>query len=207
MPSHNKKVFYSDLVFRIPKNVYEPAEDTYLMADNLEVSPRDTVLDLGTGCGILGILSASRASMVLATDLNPHAIRCAKENAQLNEVVRKMHFLQTDLFGPLRREPVYDVILFNPPYLPVEPSRNGSWLDAAWTGGTSGRQVTDRFISEAPKHLKKSGSLFLVQSSLSGIDETVSALEQKQMKVTVAAKRACPFFETLALLHAEYLTH
>ena len=59
------------------------------------------VLDVGTGCGMLGILAAKKAGSVVAVDLNPYAIRCAKENSTLNGVRGKIDFIQTSLFTAL----------------------------------------------------------------------------------------------------------
>ncbi|MDI6690428.1 MAG: methyltransferase, partial [Candidatus Bathyarchaeota archaeon] len=49
----SKKVFFADYVFYVSENVYEPAEDSFLFAENLMVRERDFVLDMGIGCGIL----------------------------------------------------------------------------------------------------------------------------------------------------------
>ena len=77
---------FGDYVFDLYDEVYEPAEDTFLFAENLYVSEGERVLDLGTGCGMLGILAARKANEVVAVDLNPYAVRCAKENSALNGV-------------------------------------------------------------------------------------------------------------------------
>ena len=78
------------------------------------------VLDVGTGCGLLGILAARRACNVVAVDLNPYAIRCAKENSALNGVRGKIDFVQTSLFTALNSKASFDLILFNAPYLPSD---------------------------------------------------------------------------------------
>jgi release factor glutamine methyltransferase len=157
---------------------------------------------MGTGCGILGILAAKKASTVVAVDVNPHAVRCAKENAALNDVRSKMAFVQGDLFTPLREEEKFDVVLFNAPYLPTDDTEGDSWLDHAWKGGATGRQIIDRFISEAPKHLKRAGCVLLMQSTLSGVDETVYKFAVQRMRARVVASRALPFFETITLMEA-----
>ena len=45
------------------EDVYEPAEDSFLFAENLDVEKGAQVLDVGTGCGILGILAAEKAAL------------------------------------------------------------------------------------------------------------------------------------------------
>ena len=60
MSSPKKKIFFDNSVFYVLKNVYEPAEDSFLLAENLVVNQNDVVLDVGTGCGILGILAPLR---------------------------------------------------------------------------------------------------------------------------------------------------
>lgn len=202
MPSQRKTLFFSNKVFYIYENVYEPAEDSFLFAENINVKRGDIVLDMGTGCGILGIIAAEKASKVIAVDINPHAIRCAKENARQNKVIDKMLFVQGNLFTPLRVKRLFDLVLFNAPYLPTESTEKLPWIEYAWSGGLNGRQVIDCFICEVPKYLKASGRVLLMQSNFSGIDETMQKFGGVGMRAKIIAERNLPFFEKVVLLEA-----
>ena len=89
MPCPSKRVHFGEYVFDIYDDVYEPAEDSFLFAENLDVKEGERVLDVGTGCGMLAVIAAKRAGGVVAVDLNPFAIRCAKSNSTLNGVQRQ----------------------------------------------------------------------------------------------------------------------
>jgi len=203
MPLPSKKMYFRDYIFHVYESVYEPAEDSFLFAENLAVKKDEVVLDVGTGCGILGIIAADKAAKVVMVDINPYAVRCAKENAKLNGVLDKMLFVQGDLFAPIRVEEKFDSILFNAPYLPSEPFEDISWLGCAWAGGIAGRQVVDRFIWEASEYLKENGCIFLMQSTLSDVNETLRRFEKNGLKTSIVAKRSLPFFEVIVLVRAE----
>lgn len=203
MPSPSKKVFFADYVFHVSENTYEPTEDSFLFAENLAVKEGENVLDMGAGCGILGIITAEKAAKVVAVDINPYAVRCAKENAKLNRVADKIFFVQGDLFTPIKIGEKFSLILFNAPYLPSESTKDTSWLRLAWAGGVTGRQVIDRFICEAPKYLEKNGRILLMQSTLSDVDKTLRRFEESSLRTSVVAKCALPFFETIVLVKAE----
>jgi release factor glutamine methyltransferase len=202
MRSSNRRIFFSDYIFQVGENVYEPAEDSFLFAESLQVRDKDKVIDMGTGCGILGILAAAKADEVLAVDINPYAVTCAKENAKLNYASDKMFFVQGDLFGPIRVGERFDLILFNAPYLPSEADEKRSWLDRAWTGGVSGRDVINGFIREASKYLKHDGEILLMQSTLSNVEETFSSFKEEGLTAKVIAKKNLPLFETIVLFKA-----
>jgi release factor glutamine methyltransferase len=204
MPSASKKVFFEDLQFNVVNNVYEPAEDSFLLADNLKVIEGDTVVDVGTGCGILGIIAAAKAKRVVAIDINPYAVTCAKENAELNRVAGKMLFVQGNLFAPIRMGTEFDVIVFNPPYLPSEGVEADSWLRKAWSGGISGRDVVESFIREAPSYLKPDGAVFLMLSTISNVEASLGNFEDTGLRASVIAQQDLPFFETIVLLKAEF---
>ena len=198
-----RRTQFGDLVFDVPEDVYEPAEDSFLFAENLTVNSGEDVLDVGTGSGILAIVAARYAKCVVAVDLNPFAIRIAKSNAELNRVSDKMAFLQADLFTALHSNAKFDVILFNAPYLPSEEGEASSWIGRSWAGGASGREVVDRFIKTVAGYLKPNGRVLLMQSTLTGVEETIGNFSHQRLKAAVKAQQKLPFFETLTLIEAK----
>lgn len=202
MSSPKKKIFFDNYAFYVLKNVYEPAEDSFLLAENLVVNQNDAVLDVGTGCGILGILAAKKAKKVVAIDVNPHAVSYAQMNAELNGVAGKMDIRLGNLFEPVEGNEKFNVIVFNAPYLPSERSEQKTWIERAWAGGPSGRELVDQFISQAPRYLMEEGKIVLVQSTLSNVDETIQKLEGEGLRAVIVAKKKVAF-ETIVVIHAE----
>ena len=124
-------------------------------------------------------------------------------NLKLNKVQNKIYYVQGDLFTPLNESFKFDTVLFNAPYLPAEKNEANSWIGRAWAGGATGRRVIDRFINEAPSHLKQVGRVFLMQSTLANLDETLHRFADYGMSARVVAERALPFFETITLIEAK----
>jgi len=205
MKSSRKQIRYNDLTFQIFRNVYEPAEDTFLAADNLFVNGDDKVLDIGTGCGILAVLAARKAKKVVAVDVNPYAIHCARKNAEINKLADKIDIRKGDLFQLIRKTEKFNLIIFNAPYLPSTLMESRSWLGKSWAGGPTGRQLIDRFIAEASHYLEGNGKILLVQSSLANVDETLEKLRKAEFEAQIIAEKKVAF-ETIVLIQASHLS-
>jgi release factor glutamine methyltransferase len=205
MKSLRKRVFYDELAFEVFDEVYQPAEDTFLAADALTqiVKRGDKVLDVGTGCGILAIVAARKAGSVVATDLNPHAIKCARLNARNNGVAGRVEVRRGDLFQTLRKTEKFDVIVFNAPYLPT--SEKTTWIERAWAGGPTGRELIDRFIVEVRRYLRTNGEVLLIQSSLANIDETLAMFRELSFDTWIRAENKVAF-EKIVVVQASHLS-
>lgn len=175
--------------------VYPPREDTYLLlrAALKEAGADDVTLEIGCGSGLITQEVAPRVKSILATDINPHAVRMVK--AKGFEVVR------ADLFSGLRGK--FDLILFNPPYLPTtDLERTEQWINFALDGGEDGRRTIRRFLKELSGHLRPGGRALLLISSLTGLREVRSMAEAEGLDVRDVARHRC-FFELLHVLRLE----
>jgi len=178
--------------------VYDPAEDTMLLSDNMTVGKGDTVLEIGVGSGYVSLIASEDAEFVVGTDTNIHAVKLAKSNARLNSAAN-VEFILADLFGPISGQ--FDLVLFNPPYLPEIENVEHRGIDSSWNGGKNGREVTDRFLKRVADHLNESGRVLIVQSSMSDPNKTEEVLLAQSLKVRTIAERRL-FFETLHLIEA-----
>lgn len=148
--------------------VYEPREDSYLLAYQVRKVARGNVLDIGTGSGIQAKEAASKnnVSHVVATDINPEAIKFAMKNSQVNH---KIEFFVGDLFEPVKKCRIkkFDTIIFNPPYLPEDHGTR----DVALIGGKHGWEVLERALNQVNDYLAPNGHMLTVFSSLTNKDK------------------------------------
>jgi release factor glutamine methyltransferase len=191
---------YKKIYYQTHPQVYQPAEDPFLLADNLEVERMSRALEIGTGTGLIAILAAKKARIVIATDINSHALDCTLKNIIANKTYN-MELRKGDLFEPVEDEK-FDIILFNTPYLPTEEDEIvADELDAAWNGGPGGRKVIDRFLAQVKNHLNPGGKVQMVQSSLSDNEKTLKKFEELGFKASITAQEK-GFFEEMVVITA-----
>lgn len=125
--------------------------------DARSISSGAAVLDMGTGSGICAVFAARQGGRVVAVDVSPAAVRCARVNAALNHLEGRIDVRLGDLFEPLagRR---FDVVLFNPPFLIGAPKDH---RDAAWRSEDAAR----RFAAGLGAHLVERGVALVLLSS------------------------------------------
>jgi release factor glutamine methyltransferase len=167
--------------------VYRAAEDSQLLARAAvaRVDRDDLVLDLGTGSGYVGrkVLEACDARVV-ASDLNPHACRRARDEG--------LAAVRTDMVSGFRAD-TFDWVLFNPPYLPTPEDREwDDWMERALSGGEDGRAVVDPFLASVRRVLAPGGHALLLVSSLTGLDAVRNAARNEGLITDEAADEQYP---------------
>ncbi|ELZ94171.1 methyltransferase [Haloferax mucosum ATCC BAA-1512] len=186
-------------------SVYQPAEDSGLLAQAALDRIAGRVLEVGTGSGwVAEQLATKTDAEVVASDLNPHACRQAAErSASLRaDGHRGFEVVRGSLVEPFR-EDSFDAVAFNPPYLPedLEAARD-DWMEVALTGGEDGREIIDPFLDTVGRVLKPGGEVFLLVSSLTGYDEVLARAESNGFSHEVVVQESYPY-ETLTVLALE----
>ena len=189
-----------DFIINTDDNVYVPAEDSYLLADNLEIKKGQSVLEIGTGSGIVAMYASRLTDDITVTDINFDACELARKNFTENRI-ENIEILWGNLFEVVENRK-FDVILFNTPYLPTEDDEVlDNTINYAFDGGLNGRKVIDLFLNEVGNHLNDGGIVQMIQSSLSGNDETLARLDEMGFIAEIAASEHF-FFEDITLINA-----
>lgn len=141
--------------------LYEPSEDSFLIQKHIKDYAKGTVLEIGTGSGILAETAAqcSHVRKVLAVDIQQGIIEHCKKTIKND----KLTFKQSDLFSNIKKSEQFNCIIFNPPYLPTNTRAPDVTLDA----GKKGYEIIERFLNDVNKHLTPDGTILLLFSSFS----------------------------------------
>lgn len=192
----------------IGTDVYQPAEDSRLLAETVcgrlssgdsdrsddrgETGDDRTVLEVGTGSGYVASRVAEETDVrVIASDLNPHAVRQAREKG--------LETVRADLVSPFA-DGAFDAVAFNPPYLPTDPDNEwDDWMERALSGGEDGRAIIDPFLESVDRVLAPGGVVYLLVSSLTDVDAVVERAGEEGFSAAAVADESFPF-ETLTVL-------
>jgi methylase of polypeptide subunit release factors len=124
----------------------------------IALSTASVAFDIGTGTGVLAVILARRGvAQVTATENNPRALLCAKENLQRLGLQKQVTVMDTDFFPEGRAA----LVVCNPPWVPARPS---SALEHA-VFDQDGRMLAG-FLQGLASHLLPEGEGWLILSDL-----------------------------------------
>lgn len=137
--------------------------DSVGLARRLRPVTGGKALDLCSGPGIQGLILAQAGMTVTAVDVNPIASELCEFNAAVNGLNEKLSVVTGDLYDPIYLSERFDLIVANPPLLPI-PS--GIPYPFVGNGGPDGLDLTTRIISGAEGRLTSSGTILIVGMTL-----------------------------------------
>ncbi len=193
-----RKLSVQNTVFELELNehIFPPSENGSFYAESIRINSGETVIDIGTGSGILAIFAAIQKGIVYATDIDSNAIKTALKNALLNKV--HIEFSQGELFANFNKK--FDVIIANlpneivyKPYLDMVGRERANIFD----GGKSGNEHILNLLKAAPEYMHKKSRLYLPVHTLTDYNETLRyVLTNYQAKlVAVGQLRTKQFVE------------
>ncbi len=181
------------------QDIYEPAEDSYLLKEQVQSHAFGRVLDMGTGSGVqaLSLVKSEKVKSVLAVDINPKAVSVLREKIASGELGELKYYsvLESDLFSNV--EGLFDTIIFNAPYLPQDYIGGKAVVDPALYGGKQGWEILERFFLEVGDHLAYGGQILVLFSSLTDKGKVDEIIDLGMYSSELLIEKKLPMFETL----------
>ena len=203
MPTLN----FKEYSLNIPEEVYLPSEDTDLMLDVItkEISNQNflfnTAIEIGAGNGFLSLCVYDYVNIIYSVDINPivvdYLLRTKKKYNLDKQII-----LQSDLFSKIDQNQKFDLIIFNPPYVPSEKintEKQTSGIDLAVDGGKDGAEIINKFIDQLFFFLSDYGVCYLLISSLNKQKKIERLLKKNNLFFEIVGSKKL-FFEELFVL-------
>ena len=165
---------------------YEPAEDTFFLADHIQNERGQSALEIGTGSGYLTKILEKNFELVVATDIDHTTISTQDEKIQ-----NGICCVSADALGAQ-----FDLVVCNLPYLPSEKI-----TDRTVDGGKEGLEIPIQIIKSAKYRLKPGAKMLYLTSSLANYTKLMRQTELMGFDVKVLAKKKL-FFEELIIVQA-----
>jgi release factor glutamine methyltransferase len=165
---------------------YEPAEDTFFMAEYIEKEKGESALDVGSGSGYLTKLLSQNFSFVVGTDINFPVLK--------NQTYKTNNLICCNGADAINYE--FDLIVCNLPYLATDEI-----LDIATDGGEEGFEIPKKIFDSVYEKIKNQGKFIFITSSLSNYQKLIDYAQELGLKPSIIAKKKL-FFEELIIIEA-----
>jgi len=186
-------IHYKNTIIKTNHNVYDPEEDSFLLAEAAldQIKGSERILEVGCGSGIISaVIKKNTNAAIIGIDINPYAAANTRDNG--------VEAIRGDLLNCIRGK--FDIIIFNPPYLPTyESERTKDWINIALDGGNDGRQIINRFLEDAFYHLEDNGRILILLSSFTGIEEVKSKMKELGYGIKEIKKERISFEQLLVI--------
>ena len=161
--------------------IYSPREDSFLLEKQVKkFAQRRNVLDIGCGSGIqMEAALNSGASSVLGSDIDKKSISFCKKKG--------LDVIESDLFFNIEKSEKFDLIIFNPPYLPYDEKEDEE-SSLTTSGGKKGDEIIVRFLEGVNNYLTQEGIVLLVVSSLTPRERINGKILELNYSIEVMAK-------------------
>ena len=170
--------------FKVSPDVLIPRDETEILVKKaieiIKTNDLKDILDIGTGSGCIACTIAKNTeATVLGVDISSDALRIALDNVTKLGINNKAVFRKSNLYEKIRPEEKFDIIISNPPYIPIgtelEPELKHEPSIALYAED-DGLEFYKKIIKGAPKYLKEKGYVMFEL----GIGESESVKELLQ---------------------------
>lgn len=156
--------------FIVNPSVLIPRDETEILVrkavEIIKENRFKTVLDIGTGSGCIACMIAKLTNAtVIGADISFEAIETAFKNMENLKLFNRALFRKSDLFSMIREDEKFDIIVSNPPYIPISMKKDIQKEvrfepdSALYTKDEKGLEFYQKIIQDAPKFLNENGYL------------------------------------------------